>query len=320
MALKIGRYYLDEPGDSLLTSAAKRLTRRAVPSFPRTVQVETVAACNADCVWCPYGKVHPAPPGGRMSNEGFERIVEECARRRVARFSPYLTNEPLLDPQIAERVRLVKSAMPWAKVVLTTNAILLTPEVTDRLLGLDGALHALYVSFHGIAKGGYERTMGGAVRFEKVLANLNHLLAEARARKLRRPKVWISMVATSLVDAPRAVAYWRSRGVRAKYTALENRGGNVPEAAGMAVGRMDYYTDCPRMFKQAYICHDGAMVLCCTDYGRRHVLGNVFRGGIAHAWNSPVAADLRRRFLTGRIHTISLCGACRVDREREVEA
>jgi len=320
MSWKIGRYFVDEPGDALLTRAVKRLTRRPVPDFPRTVQVETIAACNADCVWCPYGKLHPAPPAGRMSALDYGRIVEECARRKVGRFSPYLTNEPLLDPAIDERVRLAAKEIRGAKVVLTTNGAPLDEAMTDRLLSLDGALHSLYISFQGIGRRGYEETMGGGLRFERVLANVNHFLAEMRARRAVRPKVWISMVATNLVDAPRAVAYWKQRGVRAKYTALENRGGNVPEAEGMSVGVMDYYTTCPRMFKQAYICFDGAMVLCCTDYGRKHVLGNVFEGGIGAAWKGAAASDLRRRFLTGRIHTIALCSACRVDREREVAA
>ena len=319
MALKISEYFLDEPGEALLTRIRKRLTRRPIPSFPRTVQVETVAACNADCAWCPYGKVHPNPPAGKMPWDRFERIVEECARHRVGRFSPYLTNEPLLDPEILDRIRLAKDRMPWCKVVLTTNGVLLTPGMTERILRLDGSLHALYISLHGIGKAGYERTVGRGIQFEHVLANVNHLLAEMRARRLTRPKVWITMVATRLVDAPRAVAYWRSRGVRAKYTALENRGGNIPDLAGMALGGMSYYSGCPRMFKQAYIAFDGSMLLCCTDYARRHVLGNVFEEGIEKAWNSAVAQDLRRRFLDGRIHTIPLCGSCRIDLEREVE-
>jgi len=319
MPLKISRYYVDEPGDALLTLGMKRVTRRPIPPFPRTVQVETIAGCNADCVWCPYGKIHPAPPAGRMPQDRFERIVEECARNGVTRFSPYLTNEPLLDPQIFDRIRFARQAMPRAKIVITTNGAPMTPDVIDRLLSLDGALHALYISVQGISKRGYEETMGGTIRFEKVLANVNHLIAEMRARKLRRPKVWITMVATNLVDAPRAVAYWRRRGVRAKYTALENRGGNIAGAPGMAIGKMGYYSDCPRMFKQAYICWDGVMVLCCTDYRRSHILGNVFDSGISAVWGSPLAEETRRRFLTGRIHTIALCGACRVDQEREVE-
>src|SRR5258705_5668723 len=106
MSLKFDRYLIDEPGDSILTRLAKRVTRRSIPPFPRTVQVETIAACDADCVWCPYGKIHPAPPAGRMSKERFERIVEECARHRVRPVRPHLTDEPLLDPQVHERVKL----------------------------------------------------------------------------------------------------------------------------------------------------------------------------------------------------------------------
>lgn len=319
MALKITEYYLDERGDALLTRARKRLTRRRVPSFPRTVQVETVAGCNADCVWCPYGKEHPGPPAGRMSSERFARIVDECARHHVTRFSPYLTNEPLLDPRIHERIRTVKERIPRCRIVLTTNGSLLTPEVTDRLLNLDGALHSLYVSFQGIGKVGYEKSVGAGIAFERVLHNVNHFLAEMRARRLTRPRVWVSMVATTLIDAPRAVAYWKSRGVRAKYTALENRGGSVSGTEAWATSRMGYYSNCPRMFKQAYICFDGTMVACCTDYARREVLGNVFDHSIEEIWNGARAGDLRMRYLSGRIHTLTLCGSCRIDQEREIE-
>ena len=321
MIPKIRRYAVDEPGESALTRLRKRLARRAVPRFPRTVQVETIAACNADCVWCPYGKVDPRPPAGRMTWPRYEQLLEECARHRVLRFSPYLTNEPLLDPEIDRRVRTAKERMPWAKIVLTTNGSLLTEEMTDRLLRLDGSLHSLYISLQGIEREGYERTVQAGIRFARVLANVNHLLAEMRARRIDRPRIWISMVATNLIDAPRALAYWRSRGVRVKYTALENRGGAAARATGLAIGRMAAYEDCPRLFKQAYVAFDGAMLLCCTDYARRHVLGNVFTdGGIEKVWNGLVATDLRRRFLSGRIHTIPLCGSCRIDGETEVSA
>ena len=56
------------------------------------------------------------------------------------------------------------------------------------------------------------------------------------------------------------------------------------------------------------------------NYGTIWNMGNVFKDGIEGVWKGPVARDLRRRYITGRIHTIDLCSVCEIDKEREVEA
>jgi hypothetical protein len=61
------------------------------------------------------------------------------------------------------------------------------------------------------------------------------------------------------------------------------------------------------------------MVLCCTDYSRKQVLGNITDSSIAEVWNGPTAVSIRRRFLGDQIHTIDLCRDCKVDEEIEVE-
>lgn len=311
---------MDEPGDSVLTSCRKRLTRRRIPPFPRVVQIETIGVCNVSCVSCPYGKLDPTPPTGKMAWGQYETLIDECARHKVRRLSPYLTNEPLLDRELAERIKMTKKKMPDTKIVVTTNGTMLTPDKVEQILSLDGALHSIYVSFQGIEKEGYERTVGKKGSFEITLANVNHLLEEQRKRKLRRPRVWITMVDTKLIDTRKALRYWKARGVRAKYTALENRGGYIKQAQGWSAHKLDYFTECERLMKQAYITWDGNMVICCTDFGRQQVLGNVFEQGIEAVWRGEVANDLRRRYITGRVHTIQLCSVCEIDKEREVAA
>lgn len=314
------RYAIPSPGDGALTRLRKRLLCRRVPEFPRTVQIQTRTGCNADCVWCPYGETAPGQPKGIMEPALFERIIEECARHRVRRLSPYLMNEPFLDRDLPRKIRFMHERCPGARVVVTTNGSLLRPDVVEEVLDLGPALHALYISFHGIDRRGYERTMRGAVKFEETLANVNHLIDEMRRRDARRPDLWITMVDTNLIDAREAVRYWRGRGVRAKYTTLENRGGNIAGAGEMARGEMDYYTTCTRLMKQAYILFNGDMVICCTDYSRQMVLGNVARSSVREVWNGPAAVAHRRAYLARRFDELPLCRACKVDRVREVEA
>lgn len=317
--LKLGRYYMDRPGASILARARDRLTRRPVPRFPRTLQIQTFTGCNADCIFCPYGDTYETQPKGRMPIDMFRRIIDESGEHDVRRISPYLMNEPLMDRDLCDKIRHINARIPRCRVVVASNGHFLTPPVVDQLLALGDGLHELYVSFQGFDKLSYEATMRGSMSFERTLANVDHFLEIQSRRGLARPKLWITMVDTALIDARKAVAYWRSRGVASKYTTLENRGGNIRDAELFSKTRsMGYYTTCTRLFKQAYIMFNGDLVLCCVDYSRKQVLGNITHSSLYEVWNSKVAQDIRRRYLDRDFASLPLCGACKIDEVREV--
>jgi radical SAM protein with 4Fe4S-binding SPASM domain len=308
------RYYVPSREDSVALRVWKSATRRRVPDFPKTVQFETHSACNAACVFCPYSLTVASQPRGRMSDELFDQIVEELARHHVRRISPYCNNEPFLDPRMVERLRIIHRRIPGAKIVLTTNGSRLDEATVDGLLEKD-ALHALYISFQGVEKEGYEATMRGSLVFEKTLANVERLIARWKtAGGEARFKIVVTMVATSLVDTEKAVAFWRARGVQSKWTPLENRGGNFLSADSLAPGLrpLTRYANCTRLFKQAYILWNGDMVLCCTDYTRKVVLGNVADSSIEQVWNSPRAVAIRRLYAEGHMDRIPLCRDCTI--------
>jgi MoaA/NifB/PqqE/SkfB family radical SAM enzyme len=319
-SIKLNKYYLEEPGEGLLSILRKRATRRPVPSFPRTLQIQTVTGCQADCIFCPFGSTFDFQPKGRMDPDLFNRIIAEAKQHGVRRISPYLMNEPFIDKDLFRKIRYIHEQIPDSKVVVTTNGGLLTRERVSEMLDVGPALHALYVSFQGIEKDAYEHSMRGAMHFEHTMENVNQLLEQQRKRMTEWPKVWITMVSTDVIDAKKAVAYWKKRGVRSKYTALENRGGNIADAESFSTsGHMEYFSTCTRLFKQGYINFNGDMVLCCTDYSRKQVLGNITNSSIREVWNGGKAVDIRRRFLGGRIDTIDLCNECKVDQEVEIE-
>jgi len=318
-ALKINTYYMDRPGDSPWVRVKNRLTRRPIPDFPRTIQIQTFTGCNADCIFCPYGETYESQPKGKMTPELFRRIIDEAAEHRVRRISPYLMNEPLMDRDLFDKIRYINKTIPECKVVVTSNGHFLTPPVVDKILEMGDGLHELYVSFQGIDKESYEKTMRGNMNFERTLANVDHFVETQRKRGLERPKLWITMVDTAVIDARKAVAYWRSRGVASKYTTLENRGGNISDAESFSRTRsMSYYTTCTRLFKQAYVMFNGDLVLCCVDYSREQVLGNIVGRSVYEVWNGPVAKEIRRRYLGHEFDKLPLCGNCKIDEIREV--
>ncbi|MCF6156986.1 MAG: radical SAM protein [wastewater metagenome] len=317
MKLKINKYYLPDAEAPILTRIINRLTRRAIPVFPRTVQLETQAGCNASCIFCDYGISYSKQPKGKIDWELFRKIVDECSQYRVHRFSPYLTNEPFADSEMIDRIQYIQSKMPRTKITVTTNGHFLVRELTDQLVSLQKPLHALYISFQGIDKNAYEATMRGNMKFERTMENVNYLIDRMQNEHLKRPDVWITMVDTKIIDTHKALAYWKSRGVKAKYTTLENRGGNILDIEKLQKNNtMTYYTACTRLFKQMYIHFNGDVVLCCVDNSRKVVLGNAREQTLYEIWNGEKAVSHRQRFLNHEFNDLALCSTCKIDNVR----
>lgn len=304
------RFYVPGTDPRPAHDLARRLTSRRVPAFPRTIQLQTQTGCNARCVFCPYKDSYKQVPSGRMTDELFQRLIAEVAEHGVTnRLSPYLMNEPFLDRDILARARYMRDHVPRAKVVVTTNAGKLTPDLVDDLVR-DNPFHAVYVSMQGIDKAPYEATMGGSLRYETTEAHVNYLI-EQRDKHAPGLKLVVTMIKTNIIDAEKAVRHWRAKGVESKYTLLENRGGNTSSAfESINAGGARVYKDCTRLFKHAYILFNGDMVLCCTDYFKTMVLGNVAESSIYEVWNGPRAVKIRQDFLRGDFSENPLCRDC----------
>ncbi len=303
-------YHLPGVDPRPLHDAAKRLLYRRVPAFPRTVQVQTRTGCQAACVFCPYHDSKDKVPRGVMSDDLFHKLIGEIARHGVRRISPYLMNEPFLDKSLLEKARYIKAQIPKSKLTITTNAGVLRPEIVDDLVA-DNPLRYVYISFQGMEKGPYEETMRGAMVFERTKENVEYLVTQ-RDKHAPELKIVVTMVKTSKIDAEKAVAYWRSRGVAAQYTALENRGGNIAGFSALNAGEGRIFRDCNRLFKHAYILFNGDLVLCCTDYYKSIVLGNAGQNTIEDVWNGPRAQKIRHDFLRGDLSQNPLCANCEI--------
>jgi radical SAM protein with 4Fe4S-binding SPASM domain len=308
------RYYAPSDKDSAPKKLWCSLTSRRIPSFPKTVQFETHSACNARCIFCPYAETYQSQLKGFMDDALFKKIVGELKSHKVRRISPYLNNEPFLDTKLVDKLSYIKEQIPHSKIVITTNGSKLDGKTIDDLIA-SKSLRALYISFQGIEKEPYEETMRGSLVFEETMENVQNLIDKwKKAGGEELFKIYITMVATNKIDPCKATEFWKAKGVRSKWTPLENRGGNIEEARKLAPkeSKLSRYVNCTRLYKQAYILFNGDMVLCCTDYERKVVLGNVGETSIEEVWNSDNAKNIRRLFWEGNLDQIPLCKNCEI--------
>lgn len=305
----MARYYMPERGAGYLNKLYTWLKtgKRFRPSFPRTVEFQTLSVCNAKCVFCPHALSPELIPHGRMEDGLIDKIVSECGRHLVNRISPYLTNEPLVDKRMPDILRLIRKKVPFfTKTKINTNAALLTEEVSRKLL--DSGLSQIWFSVNGYSPETYRASMN--LDFETSMRNIDTFLELKKKLGRKRPSVKVTTLRTTIVEheLDYAEKYWSTRDVQFTIHHMDNRAGS--EVNDISPVEHRHKRNCDLFLKQAYIVENGDMILCCHDWQQTVVLGNVADKSIKEVWNSPTYLDRIYEYYAGNFDNIEICRNC----------
>lgn len=254
---------------------------------------------------CPYPEVHEDLPQGVMDDELYHKIIDECSEHTELKLIQlFLMNEPLMDRKIVERINYAKEKNPHAVVSITSNGALLTENMADRLA--QSKLYSLFISINGSSPETYRRIMG--LDYEKVLRNVNYLI-DIQPRRL---KVFIYVVDMRGMEPEieEAIAYWQKRGVKVHVMPVVNRGGNVLNFAKLKLRQVvEPQGPCPLLFG-ACILYNGDVILCCADWRRDVIMGNVRNRSLHDVWRCEKYNHYRGMHLLKRTSELRLCQSC----------
>ena len=299
-------------------TAREYLRRRISPAerfedllaFPRFLEIETVRACNARCRMCP---VHAdGRPPRVMAARLFAKLAAEIADHaaQVRRVSLYKDGEPLLDPNLAERVAQLKAG-GVGDVTISTNVSLLTPARGRELL--TAGLDTVILSIDSIERSTYEAIRIG-LDFEQVMANARRFI-ELRNRIRPRARIWLRMVRQrDNFDQWEAYRrYWQKRLAphdRVNYHALHNWGGQLNQAP--VAPTWQARLPCVALWSQMVVFADGAVPNCTVDYRRRYPNGDAGQEPLATLWHSAAIQRRRALHIGGRKAEMAICRSCNV--------
>ena len=270
--------------------------------YPRTVQIETLATCNAACTFCPYVTLERA--GTRMPMTLIEKIIpdlEEVPRDLAFTIEPVKVSEPFLDKRLFDTLALCNQRLPRAALKLTSNASPITERVLDRLAEVRN-LRRLFISFNDHRPEPYQRTM--KLPYARTLDRLDGIHRRKADGRLDC-RVIVSRVGDgSAVDQD--FAAW----VRDHYPAFETMVYSRFDWTGQvdvtAVGAVPPVA-CQRWFDLS-ITATGVVALCCTDGHAAHAIGDVSRDHTLAVYNAPSYRALRERARTSA--GIDPCDRC----------
>lgn len=283
--------------------------KRLLRSFPRLIQIETCSQCNGKCIICPYPEFVKKIRHGIMSMTIFKRLIDEISKHQIELIDLFNNNEPLLDPHLNERLQYTKEKVPQAILKLDTNAVLLNTNIIDKITDY---VDIFLVSVHGSNKETYEKIMPG-FEFEKTVQKIEEL---AFVTKKKGKSVVINCVLIKgSCSADEIKSFWAEKGINVNISHVFDRAGNLRIADKLSVRKNKrkpkgcWLRDFP--LTKIVIQWDGQVTLCCQDWSREYIMGDVSVNTISEIWHNHNFREVRKAlYSNGKSPKADLCVRC----------
>jgi MoaA/NifB/PqqE/SkfB family radical SAM enzyme len=302
--------------------------RTRLSSRPVYLSVEPTLMCNSNCVMCNRNaarKEEVARTRGFLSWSVLRSLSPFFSWSERVLFGGF--GEPLLHPEYVPMLAYIKAHGP--EVYFFTNGMLLTPEVSEGLLG--AGVDQISVSFGGADPETYRRVRG--VEMAPVVENLEALTALKKRRGTEKPLLTFNVVAmNSVIKELDSLILLAARlgvseitmpnlSVQDQSVRKESPWEDLP-AARAALCRAAAHAarykiafsppdlvpkrlPCWSFFNSLTIAWDGLVLSCPME---RYILGRLPEEDPAAVWNKPQVVAIRKKILAEGIQAV--CPNC----------
>lgn len=288
-----------------------------LPVFPKIIEFEITNHCNFNCIMCPTGIGASKRERGYMTDDVFNRVIDEISRHSIA-LKFVGQGESLLHPRAIDYI--VEAKKRGIITHLTTNGSLLTEAMMRRLVETQ-ALDSIKFSFQGIDAQGYEilRQKDG---FDDLLKKIE-LLYEIRGKK-DKPYITIGTSITNetrdMIDNFIELAQKVCDRVEVGITNLETSELSLVKnekdreklikLRSSQETKKKRYVCCPQVFDTITVRWNGDITACCGDIHGLLTLGNINETSISECWNGEKECAYRRLLAEHRYEEIEACKNC----------
>ncbi|MDR2410307.1 MAG: radical SAM protein, partial [Bacteroidales bacterium] len=153
---------------------------------PHTILIGITGGCNFKCVFCPCNNTKYLSNDSRvaMSFSDFMKIVSEMNEfpEQIDTVELCATTEPLLHPDIASMIKVLKERNSCKNIRMVTNGSLLNYGLNRRLV--DNGLDHIIISVEALDSMRYEKMCGVAVNFDRFIQTITDLYNYSRGKTI----------------------------------------------------------------------------------------------------------------------------------------
>lgn len=302
---------------------ARERLRDVLPlDTPYMIQMFPAYACNFRCGFClhaldrrQHGYISDVP---FMGMELYRKCIDDMKqfphKLKMLRFAAI--GEPLLHREIAEMVAYAKKADIAQSVDIVTNGALLTPELSDRLIG--AGLDRLRISVEGLCAEDYQVHVGQAIDFERFVGQIRYFYTHSR-----HTHVYIKIIDYMVQKPEQRARFFEIFQPISHSIAIEHLTPTIEEidydqlSGGMETDKPQNGEAllkaevCPQGFYMMQINPDGKVAPCCSmKYPA--ILGDVNQNTVPEIWTGKPFNQFRQNMLEDRTRIGPVCRDCKL--------
>lgn len=285
---------------------------------PFTLFIFPTTFCNFKCNYCGHSlgyeemkKKYNFEPQ-MMSESTFLEILEQ-ARKFNQKFKVVsLTGhgEPMLNPNLANMIRLVKKSNIADRIEVISNASLLTYDLSDKLI--ESGLDILRISIQGLSSQKYNDVCNFNLDFQDLIKNIKYFYDNKQ-----NCKVHIKIMDVALNEGEEALFYELFEKIcdrmyiekcRPVYDGVEYNDSafEVADRYGRVHKKREV---CPLPFFMLGIFPNGDVEPCDTIY-KPIILGNVHENTLLEMWNGNKLKEFQKMQLEKKRNINLKCKVC----------
>lgn len=277
--------------------------------FPSVLFVESTNACNLSCVFCPRKKSRKKI--GFMNFRLFKKIIDECTNfDKLSELYLHKDGDPLLAPNLPKMIEYAKKGEISDKVAIASNGLLLDEKNSLKLL--KSGLDELTISLDAVNPRTYEKIKGvPASNFETIERNVKRFIELRNEMDLIYPivKLKIIYMKETQKEIKEFIKKWKpiadSVPVRAYITWAQS----VNDRNVQQVKIPNDPHPCAAPFTNLAINWDGEVSVCCVDWNKELIVGDVNKETIYDIWHGETLRELRKRHLNNNLDGLQ-CKVC----------
>jgi MoaA/NifB/PqqE/SkfB family radical SAM enzyme len=288
---------------------------------PMTIYVEPTKICNFRCTYCPESFPDYKNKAGGLFKMGlpeFELISSQIAELgRLKTLNFYMMGEPFSNKLLPDFISIAKRKNIADRVIVTSNGTLLDKGMSRRVM--DSGLDYLRISIYGATQERMTAVTQNRFLLSKVRANIKTLYELRNLAKRKKPAIYVKMIdSLDVVENSKFLDLFSGICDESVIEPVMNwddpEEGNLSGLSSKELSDSAYFRHkksvCPFPFYTLVIHSDLKVSVCCVDWAKRAIVGNLAHQSLREIWLGDALRDFRIAHLSRQRHTLEACKNC----------